>query len=183
MKNNKGITLIALIITVIIMLILVAVTINVVINSGIIVSAKNAAQKTENAYEEEAQVESKIKVGEEEQTLNEYLKSLTVPKVVEYKVVGDKITIYLGEKYNNYIYNFFENLSRTEKLNYASYHGWAMCPTALQCIEYYGLGDEEGFLEAVRSMCQLEHGSDDEYIGELVARGCSEWNNRIRPPW
>ena len=73
-KNNKGITLIALIITIIVMLILVVATINVVINSGLIASAKNAVEKTRTAYEEEAQVESKIKVGEE--NLIDYLNNL-----------------------------------------------------------------------------------------------------------
>ena len=47
MKNSKGITLIALIITIIVMLILVGVTINVAINGGIFEKAKEAAQKTE----------------------------------------------------------------------------------------------------------------------------------------
>ncbi len=44
MKNNKGITLIALIITIIVMLILVAVTVSVVINSNLIGTAKKATQ-------------------------------------------------------------------------------------------------------------------------------------------
>ena len=74
-KNNKGITLIALIITIIIMLILVAVTINVVINSGLITSAKNAGDKTRTAYKEEGHIEDKIKIGEE--SLTEYIENLT----------------------------------------------------------------------------------------------------------
>ena len=45
MKRNKGITLIALIITIIVMLILVGVTVNVIINSNILGSAKNAGKK------------------------------------------------------------------------------------------------------------------------------------------
>lgn len=48
MKNNqKGITLIALIITIIIMLILVAVTINVALNGGLFTRAREATMKTE----------------------------------------------------------------------------------------------------------------------------------------
>ena len=42
MKNNKGITLIALIITIIVMMILVAVTVAVVVNSDLIGTAKGA---------------------------------------------------------------------------------------------------------------------------------------------
>ena len=46
-RNNKGITLIALIITIIVMLILVAVTINVALNGGIFDKASDASKKTE----------------------------------------------------------------------------------------------------------------------------------------
>lgn len=54
LKNNKGITLIALIITIIVMLILVAVTINVALNGGLFEKAKAAASQTEQEalYEE-----------------------------------------------------------------------------------------------------------------------------------
>ena len=46
-NNNKGITLIALIITIIVMLILVAVTINVALNGGLFERAKNAKEQTQ----------------------------------------------------------------------------------------------------------------------------------------
>ena len=44
LKSNRGITLIALIITIIVMLILVAVTVNIVINSGLLNTTKRVAQ-------------------------------------------------------------------------------------------------------------------------------------------
>ena len=47
MKNNKGITLIALIITIIVMLILVVVTVTVALEGGLFSKAKEAAEKTE----------------------------------------------------------------------------------------------------------------------------------------
>ena len=53
MKENKGITLIALIITIVIMLILVAVSVNVLINSNIIGQAEKAAEGYKTAYEQE----------------------------------------------------------------------------------------------------------------------------------
>ena len=54
MKNtNKGITLIALVITIIVMLILVAVTINMAVNGGLFGYAGNAARETEEAKEQE----------------------------------------------------------------------------------------------------------------------------------
>ena len=52
--KNKGITLIALIITIVIMLILVAVSVNVLINSNIIGQAEKAAKGYKTAYEQEA---------------------------------------------------------------------------------------------------------------------------------
>ena len=51
--KNKGITLIALIITIIVMLILVAVSVNVLINSNIIGQAEKAAEGYKTAYERE----------------------------------------------------------------------------------------------------------------------------------
>ena len=53
MRKNKGITLIALIITIVIMLILVAVSVNVLINSNIIGQAEKAAKGYKTAYEQE----------------------------------------------------------------------------------------------------------------------------------
>ncbi len=44
MKNQKGITLVALIITIIVMLILVAVTVAVVVNSNLIGKAEKAGK-------------------------------------------------------------------------------------------------------------------------------------------
>ena len=52
--KNKGITLIALIITIIVMLILVAVSVNIIINSNIIGQAEKAAEGYKIAYEQEA---------------------------------------------------------------------------------------------------------------------------------
>ena len=53
MKKNKGITLIALIITIIVMLILVAVSINILIKSNLIGTAEKTVNKYKTASEEE----------------------------------------------------------------------------------------------------------------------------------
>ena len=53
MKNEKGITLIALIITVIVMLILVVVTVNVVLTGGLFGNATEAKLKTQRHAEKE----------------------------------------------------------------------------------------------------------------------------------
>lgn len=59
MKNQKGITLVALIITIIVMLILVAVSVAVVINSNILGTAEKAGEK----YKKEAANENNIGKG------------------------------------------------------------------------------------------------------------------------
>jgi len=53
MKNDKGITLIALVITIIVMLILVAVTITIAVNGGLFNYAKEAGVKTNGAKDAE----------------------------------------------------------------------------------------------------------------------------------
>ena len=53
MKGQKGITLIALVITIIVMLILVAVTITMAINGGLFERAGEAAQETNGAVTNE----------------------------------------------------------------------------------------------------------------------------------
>ena len=53
LKNNEGITLIALVITIVVLLILAMVSINLVMNSGIIAHAENAVEKYEIEEEKE----------------------------------------------------------------------------------------------------------------------------------
>ena len=62
MKNQKGITLVALIITIIVMLILVAVTISIALNGGIFEKARDASEKTLKAQLEEAVMLAKADV-------------------------------------------------------------------------------------------------------------------------
>ena len=77
MKKEKGITLIALIITIIIMLILVAVSISILINSGIIGKAQKAKQDTTAAYEKESKLGDNIIInGVEYESLEDYLGQL-----------------------------------------------------------------------------------------------------------
>lgn len=52
-RENKGITLIALIITIIVMLILVGVSVNVALNGGLFKTAKTATEKTNDALAQE----------------------------------------------------------------------------------------------------------------------------------
>jgi type II secretory pathway pseudopilin PulG len=54
MNGQKGITLVALVITIIIMLILAAVTISIVMNGGLFTQANNAAEQTNNSVVDDA---------------------------------------------------------------------------------------------------------------------------------
>ena len=73
MKRNKGITLIALIITIIIMLILVAVTIQVVINSGLLKTAGDAVSDYKNEQEKESNIDGVTIDGVEYESIEEYI--------------------------------------------------------------------------------------------------------------
>ena len=74
MKNTKGITLIALIITIIVMLILVAVSISVALNTGLFKSAGDATKNWKSAQDAEANVGSAIKIGDKTySSIEEYI--------------------------------------------------------------------------------------------------------------
>ena len=81
MKQNKGITLIALIITIIVMLVLVVTTVSILINSNVIGKAKSAGKDTQTAYANESNFgeELTINVGGETYTnINDAVNSNTV---------------------------------------------------------------------------------------------------------
>ena len=73
MKENKGITLIALIITIIVMLILVAVSVNITINSNIIGQAEKAAEGYKTAYEQESNIGQVTIGGKTYNSIEDYL--------------------------------------------------------------------------------------------------------------
>ena len=77
-KTQKGITLIALVITIIVMLILVGVTISMAINGGLFGYAKKAAKDTESQKQAEQDLASgKVTVnGKEYDSINAYLESM-----------------------------------------------------------------------------------------------------------
>ena len=63
--NQKGITLIALIITIIVMLILVGVSVNIALGNGIFKAAQKAAKNTETEKTREQEIsDGKITVGD-----------------------------------------------------------------------------------------------------------------------
>ena len=75
MRKNKGITLIALIITIIVMLILVGVVVTVVIQSDLLGTARNAGEEYKLAYEKESNMSEVTINGEKYTSLEEYIEA------------------------------------------------------------------------------------------------------------
>ena len=80
MKRNKGITLIALIITIIVMLILVAVSVNILIKSNLIGTAEKTVNKYKTASEEENSGVIEIN-GKKYNSIEDYIDNKTLPTI------------------------------------------------------------------------------------------------------
>ena len=89
-KEEKGITLVALIITIVVMLILVAVSVNVIVNSDLIGHAEKTGDAYRNAIAKEEAYNPSIGNGK---TLKDYMKDAKiVEEVHNWKVNGDEFT-------------------------------------------------------------------------------------------
>ena len=89
-KEEKGITLVALIITIVVMLILVAVSVNVIVNSDLIGHAEKTGDAYRNAIAKEEAYNPSIGNGK---TLEDYMKDAKiVEEVHNWKVNGDEFT-------------------------------------------------------------------------------------------
>ena len=79
MKTQKGITLIALIITIIVMLILVGVSVSVALNTGLFKTAQGVAKNTQIASEEETALSNgTISIGGEKINIDDYINQLSI---------------------------------------------------------------------------------------------------------
>ena len=88
LKNAKGITLVALVITIIILLILATISIQSLTNTGLFEKAKEARDKTKNATENQAKT-----LNEYEDELNKYVSGTTQTQKLADKVkVGDYVS-------------------------------------------------------------------------------------------
>ena len=87
LKQNKGITLIALIITIIVMLILVTVTVTVALNGGLFAKAEEAGIKTKISQIQDALIVKKTeKMAEKQGVVKEYnlkIEDLELPQKIE----------------------------------------------------------------------------------------------------
>ena len=108
MRREKGITLIALIITIIVMLILVGVVVQVVIQSDLLGTAKTAGDKYKTAYEEESNM-SQIEInGKKYDSIEDYLAGVeSIPEIHNWVRTGDNIkcdhcntSLTIGQKLN-----------------------------------------------------------------------------------
>ncbi len=73
-NSQKGITLVALVITIIVLLILAGVTISLVLNNGLIDRAQNSVQVYDNAQQNEME-----QLNHAENVFNAYYTNLTTP--------------------------------------------------------------------------------------------------------
>jgi len=99
MKNQKGITLIALIITIIIMLILVGVSVSVALNSGLFKTTQGAAKNTQIAAEAEQKLaDGKVKIGDNwYASYQDYLDGIVLETGI---ILDEKAVLEVEEGYN-----------------------------------------------------------------------------------
>ena len=99
MKNQKGITLIALIITIIVMLILVGVSVSIALNTGLFKTTQGAAKNTQKAADAEQKLaEGKIKIGDNwYASYQDYLDGIVLETGI---VLDEKAVLEVEEGYN-----------------------------------------------------------------------------------
>ena len=95
-NRNKGITLVALIITIVVMLILVAVSVNVIIKSNLIGTAEKTVDKYKTASEEEANGGTIEINGKEYASIEDYIESTKPLPNIEAGVRAETNSNYKG---------------------------------------------------------------------------------------
>ena len=108
-KENKGITLVALVITIIILLILATISIQSLTNTGLFEKAKEAKEKTANATENQAKT-----LNEYEDELNKYVSGTTgenLEKLADKVKVGDYVSYTPDELSNESLTTLKTNLN------------------------------------------------------------------------
>ena len=136
-NTQKGITLIALVITIIVMLILVGVTITMAVNGGLFEYARSAATQTNDAKRQEQLIaEGKVEVGEKVyNTIDEYVEEIKGKGGViepankadwEYTETNGAITItaYNGDDTNLIIPNHIDGVPVKQVGNGSSIFEW-----------------------------------------------------------
>ena len=116
MRKEKGITLVALIITIVVMLILVAVSVNVIVNSDLIGHAEKIGDAYKNAIAEEERYNPSIGNGK---TLEDYMKDAKIVEEIHNWVrTGDNLTCKCNQCTENGTKPEGRTLTIGQKLNY-----------------------------------------------------------------
>ena len=159
MKTNKGITLIALVITIIVMLILVVVTIRIATNGGLFDYAGRAARETKDAIADETDIANgKITIGGVTyNSIDEYVNRNNVSRL-KYKVEGSNIIVYLVDSYYDYLET---NELEGSKENYSAYTSYITNKIAEKPLE-----EKEDYIVKVWNK---QKGTSYKNIGELIA--------------
>ena len=105
LKNTKGITLVALVITIVILLILAGISISALTNTGIFQKAKEAKQKSEDAS-----LDQNTKLDEYENELDKYLPKQNENSLAKAVKVGDYVAYKPDEPDNNALTTLKTNL-------------------------------------------------------------------------
>ena len=177
MKKNKGITLVALIITIVVMLILVAVSVNILIKSNLIGTAEKTVDKYKAASEEERKEKTVIN-GEKYNSIEEYIeaskeyKGLTItadtPNVEFTKAdgttPGDINNLEMGDivKYGDYEYHYNQKYY-THRFG----AGWSDDET----IDGWGVKALDRSKEKYGELCGLIYGKNLKNIDFLFGSG------------
>ena len=159
MKTNKGITLIALVITIIVMLILVVVTIRIATNGGLFDYAGRAARETKDAIADETDIANgKITIGGVTyNSIDEFVNRNNVSRL-KYKVEGSNIIVYLVDSYYDYLET---NELEDSKENYSAYTSYITNKIAEKPLE-----EKEDYIVKVWNK---QKGTSYKNIGELIA--------------
>ena len=159
MKTNKGITLIALVITIIVMLILVVVTIRIATNGGLFDYAGRAARETKDAIADETDIANgKITIGGVTyNSIDEFVNRNNVSRL-KYKVEGSNIIVYLVDSYYDYLET---NELEDSKENYSDYTSYITNKIAEKPTE-----EKENYIVKVWNK---QKGTSYKNIGELIA--------------
>ena len=111
-KNSKGITLVALVITIIILLILAGISISALTNTGIFQKAKDAKQKSEDAA-----LDQNTKLDEYENELDKYLPKQNENSLAKAVKVGEYVAYKPDEPDNNALTTLKTNLKNYSGAN------------------------------------------------------------------
>ena len=161
MKTNKGITLIALVITIIVMLILVVVTIRISTNGGLFDYAGKAARETNDAITDETDIANgKITIGGVTyNSIEDYINRDKISSVkLKYKVEGSNIMVYLEDSYIDYLETNELEASAGSDSAYTSYITNKIAEKPLEEKEDY-----------IVKVWNKQKGTSYKNIGELIA--------------